>query len=146
MAGRANQGVGVVDPAIQHRVQRFDDAPGRQQGDLVAAMSQRRAQPAFGVHLFALSLDVGDVLGGVETQQFFLGSRAGLDRDEGFQQPADIQQVTQPAFGFGVFRMFARLHRIAERHHAGKVGGAVPGVEFMPDEAGSTRHLDLSPV
>ena len=80
VAGGTDQRVAVVHPAAQDGVEQGPGAAGRQEGDLVPAVTER-AQAIAGIPALrqqALGLDAGKVLGCVDPEDGLLGDR--LDR------------------------------------------------------------------
>ena len=139
----SDQGVGVVDPAVEHRVDRRDAAAGGEAGDLEAARAEAGAFPRIAAVAGAQLPDPRDVVDGVEPPQFGLGRRARPDRPQPVQHAGGGEQAVQPPLGL---RSVVRRIRLGERVLR-STPGIVPGEGLVPDESGghhsppgSARH------
>jgi hypothetical protein len=73
----------------------------------------------------------------VHAHQIGLGHRVGGPAVQVAGKPCHIDQVLEPAFGFGVFRQpdaGGGLHHSADGHHEGVVAAGMPKAPFVPEK------------
>ena len=99
--GRPHERVGVVDLAVEHRVDRGDRAAGGEQGDLEAAVAEGGAFAGLAAIGLAHLADLLEILGRVEAGDLLEVGRPRLQRDQLLAEVHVLQQVVEPALGLG---------------------------------------------
>ena len=136
MSRGTHERVSVVHLFVEYGIYRRDAAARGQQRDLVRAGPEWRLLPRlptqFGAHL----LDPFDVFLGVQAKDLVLGGRARLQLHEMIHEPADLEEVVNPALAFRAFDVPERLDGKARRHHPCTGAGVMPHVQLVPDKAG----------
>ena len=132
---RPHQGVGIVHPAVKHRINRLNHTAGSQGTDLETAAPHRGEKSGLGQVLVVLRLDFPVVFRAMEPADLFFRRLPRLDMDQVLQDAADVQQVAYTPLGLLVLRVNIGLHGVSERHESRKVTVLMPHVKFVIDKA-----------
>ena len=107
---RTHQGVGVLHFGIEHRVNRCNRPASRQQGNLIAAMRERRTLARVAAVAGRQLTHAIDVLRRVKAHHLLKVGRTRLERHQLLRELGDLQQVVEPALGVRVLPVLPSLH------------------------------------
>ena len=143
MAGRAHQGIAIVDRARDHRVHHRDGAARGEAGDLVAAVPERSPLPRLAAALGRERDDLVDVLGGVDSKKLLPGRRPGPDGGEIVKDSRHFHEIPKAPLAFGALGVLGRLYPETRRIPQRRTAGVVPHVELVEEKAGLVVHRGL---
>ena len=107
VTGRAHERVGVLDGALENRVDRGDRAAGRELGDLERAVAERSLAARVAASSLRQLLDPVDVLLRVNAQELLDGGGTRRQQEKLVGQAGGIEKILQPPLRGGALGMLA---------------------------------------
>ena len=141
VAGWPNEGVGVVDCALENAVNSGDRAPGCEARDLEGAVPERRLAAGIAAVTPRELADPLDVLGGVNAAQLLDGCLPRRQPNEALGHSGRIEQVLEPPLRRRALGVVARLEPATGRQLRRARPGVVPHHSLVPDKPGRPNFV-----